>query len=113
MSLDPRNLFRAAALAEALSWTGLLVGMYFKRVTETTDMGVTIFGPIHGVIVLAYLVAVLYARRSFGWDPRIVLLAGLASVPPFATVVFEVWADRRNLLRTANSHAEEKVPAAR
>jgi integral membrane protein len=86
--------------------------MYFKRIAETTDVGVVIFAPIHGVIVLAYLVAVFYGRRSFRWDARTAILAALASVPPFATVVFEVWADRRNLLRTADSYSEEKVPAA-
>jgi integral membrane protein len=112
MKLDQRNLFRVVAIAEAVSWAGLLVGMYLKRVAETTEVGVVVFGPIHGVIVLAYLVAVFYGRRSFGWNARTALLAALASVPPFATVVFEVWADRQNLLRTVDSFSEEKVPAA-
>jgi integral membrane protein len=112
MTLNPRNLFRAVAIAESLSWAGLLVGMYFKRIAETTEMGVVIFAPIHGVIVLAYLVAVYYGRRSFGWDARTALLAAFASVPPFATVVFEVWADRRNLLRKAASFSKEKAPVA-
>jgi integral membrane protein len=112
MKLDQRNLFRVVAIAEAVSWAGLLVGMYFKRVAEITEVGVVVFGPIHGVIVLAYLVAVFYGRRSFGWNARTALLATLASVPPFATVVFEVWADRQNLLRTVDSFSEEKVPAA-
>ena len=113
MKLDPRNLFRFVAIAESVSWAGLLVGMYLKRIAETTEVGVLIFGPIHGVIVLAYLVAVLYGRRSFGWDARTFLLAAFASVPPFATLVFEFWADRRNLLRTADTSSEEKIPAAR
>ena len=112
MKLDQRNLFRVVAIAESVSWAGLLVGMYLKRITETTEVGVAIFGPIHGVIVLGYLVAVFYGRRSFGWDARTALLAALASVPPFATLVFEVWADRRNLLRTAVSLSEETAPTS-
>jgi integral membrane protein len=103
MTLEPRNLFRAVAIAESVSWAGLLVGMYFKRVAETTDLGVVIFGPIHGVIFLAYVIAVFCVRRSFGWNTRTFVVAGLASLPPFATLVFEVWADRRNLLRTVSS----------
>jgi integral membrane protein len=112
MKLDPRNLFRVVAFAESVSWIGLLVGMYFKRIAETTELGVVIFAPIHGVIVLAYLVAVYYGRRSFGWTGRTALLAAFAAVPPSGTVVFEVWADRRNLLRTAAATSEEKTPVA-
>jgi integral membrane protein len=113
MKLDPRNLFRVLAIAESVSWAGLLVGMYLKRIAETTEVGVLIFGPIHGVIVLAYLGSVFYVRRSFGWDARTVLMAAVASVPPFATLVFEIWADRRNLLRTAESLSEERTPVAK
>lgn len=113
MKLDPRNLFRVVATAESMSWAGLLVGMYFKRVAETTELGVVIFAPIHGVIVLAYLVAVFYGRRAFGWDGRTALLAAFASVPPFGTIYFEIWADRRGLLRTVGSLSDERAPAAR
>jgi integral membrane protein len=102
MMLEPRNLFRAVAIAESVSWACLLVGMYFKRVAETTELGVMIFGPIHGVIFIAYVVAVFYVRRSFGWNMRTLVVAGLASIPPFATLVFEVLADRRNLLQSAS-----------
>lgn len=113
MKLNPRTIFRVIAFAESVSWAGLLVGVYLKRVAETTELGVTVFGPIHGVIVLTYLVVVFYSSRTFGWNARTALLAAFASVPPFATVVFEVWADRRNLLQSADSFSEAKAPAAR
>jgi len=115
MMLDPRNLFRAVAIAEAVSWAGLLVGMYFKYIASSTEIGVKIFGPIHGVIVLAYLVAVFAARRSFRWDLRTFLLAALASVPPFGTLIFEIRADRQGLLRTAGSPRKQAgaVPVGR
>ena len=110
MKLDPRALFRTAAIAEAVSWAGLLVGMYFKWVVQSSEFGVKIFGPVHGIIVLAYLLAVLYARRVFRWDIRTSMLAALASVPPFATLAFEVWADRRGLLRTPEATSADVVP---
>lgn len=110
MKLDPRTLFRIAAIAEAVSWAGLLVGMYFKWVVQSTEVGVKIFGPIHGIIVLAYLLAVLHGRRAFRWNIRTSLLAALASVPPFATLVFEISADRRGLLATPEAAAGEAVP---
>ena len=104
-----RTLFRTLAVVEAVTWAGLLVGMYFKWIAASTEAGVKIFGPVHGVAVLAYLSTVLYAHRSFRWDVRTLLLAAFASVPPFFTLVFEVWADRRGLLGTAGSSSSKKT----
>jgi integral membrane protein len=87
--------FRAAALLEACSWLGLLIGMYFKYGTDAGEAGVKIFGPIHGVIFISYLVLTFAIVRRLSWPIRwTALLALAASVPPFATVVFEIWADR-------------------
>lgn len=100
-SLTPRGVFRTLAVAEACTWAGLLVGMYLKYVTETTELGVRIFGMVHGVVFIAYgLVTVLVAIDQRWSLPRAVL--GLvAAVPPFATLGFEVYADRRGLLGDA------------
>jgi integral membrane protein len=94
-----RVLFRTVAFAEACSWLGLLVGMYFKYVpTEGNEIGVKIFGPVHGCIFLGYLVATLTARSTFGWSVRTTVLAAVSSIPPFASAVFEVLAERKGLL---------------
>jgi integral membrane protein len=99
-SLTPRSLFRSLAVAEAITWALLLSGMFLKYVTETTELGVRIFGMVHGVVFIAYcLVAVIVAVDQHWSLPRAVL--GLAAaVPPFATLPFEVYADRRGLLGT-------------
>ncbi|MCD6640981.1 MAG: DUF3817 domain-containing protein [Nocardioides sp.] len=96
--MTPVRLYRLVARAEALTWALLLAGMFLKYVTETTDLAVRVFGMLHGVVFIAYgLVTVLLwldQRWSFG---RLVL--GLASaVPPFATVPFESYAERRGML---------------
>ena len=98
MTRNPRNLFRAVAIAEAVSWLGLLIGMFVKWVLRAGEVGVHVFGPIHGTIFLLYLVAVLVAGRRFAWDTRTCLLAVVAAFPPFATIVFERWVDHRGLL---------------
>lgn len=90
--------FRIAALAEAASWTGLLVGMYVKHVSGTSDAGVALFGPIHGAIFIVYVFAALGAARTLGWSTRTTMLALLASVPPLATLAFERAAARSGLL---------------
>jgi RND superfamily putative drug exporter len=100
------TVFKAVAIAEALSWAGLLVGMYLKHVAGTTELGVEIFGPIHGGVFLAYVGLTLLLARRLRWSPW-VALAGLAcSVPPFATVGFEVWA-----ARTGRLDVPEPAPA--
>ena len=93
-----RRLFRIVAIAEAISWTGLLIGMYLKYVPETTELGVQIFGPIHGGLFVLYCLATLIAWRIFGWSIPVLLWGLFASIPPLFTVVFDIWAERRGLL---------------
>jgi integral membrane protein len=89
------RLFRAAALLEAVSWAGLLTGMFFKYVVVQNEIGVKIFGPIHGAFFIFYVLSVLLVRERMGWRGRITLLGLAASVPPFATLFFERWVVRR------------------
>ena len=90
--------FRIVAVAEALSWVGLLIGMYVKYVPEATELGVRIFGPIHGGIFVAYVVVTLVTSRVLRWSPRTTVLALACSVPPLATVWFERLATRNDKL---------------
>ncbi len=99
--------FRIVAVAEALSWVGLLAGMYVKYVPQTSEIGVQVFGPIHGGIFVAYVVVALAASRLLRWSPGTTLLALAASVPPLATVLLERWASH-----TGRLPARDAVPAA-
>jgi integral membrane protein len=92
------GLFRVVAIAEALSWVGLLSGMYVKRVLETSEVGVQVFGPVHGAVFVAYVAVALVATRVLGWSRGTAALALLAAVPPLVTVWFERWATRTGRL---------------
>jgi integral membrane protein len=108
--VNPRTAataFRIVAVAEAFSWVGLLTGMYVKYVPETTELGVKVFGPIHGGIFVAYVVVALVASRLLRWSPRTTVLALICSVPPLATVWFERLATRNDRLPR-----QQAVPAA-
>ena len=60
--------FRLIALAEAVSWVGLLIGMYFKYLgTTRTEIGVKVFGMAHGLIFIAFVVAGLLTGIAFKW----------------------------------------------
>lgn len=101
--VSPRTraqLFRVIATAEAVSWVGLLTGMYVKYLTDAGDIGVRIFGPIHGGIFVAYLLITFLVSRVFAWSRRTTLLGLACSVPPFGTLAFEVWTQRTGRLST-------------
>jgi len=96
--MTPLKVFRAAAVVEAVTWAGLLGGMYLKYVPETTELGVKVFGPIHGVAFIAFCLVTVLVAVDGRWS-RGRLLLGLASaVPPFFTVLFDRYAERRDLL---------------
>ena len=55
----PAGRFRVVAIAEAISWAALLIGMFFKYVVVENEVGVQIFGPIHGAIFVLYVIVAL------------------------------------------------------
>jgi integral membrane protein len=97
-SLTPRGVFRAVAIAEAITWALLLSGMFLKYVTRTTELGVQVFGMVHGVVFIAYGLVTLLVAIDQRWSVGRTLLGLVAAVPPFATLPFEAYADRRGLL---------------
>ena len=107
------RVFHVLAIAEAFSWAALLVGMFFKWVTRTTELGVEIAGPVHGAFFLAYGITALALWRLQRWPFRVALFAGLSAVVPFATVWFERWAGRQGFLGatsgTSSAHPVEET----
>ena len=93
--MQPYRIFRITAVAEAFSWAGLLVGMYLKRVAEVTDMGVWLFGRLHGALFVAYIAAAIWVARTERWSLLRTLVGLAASIPPFTSLLFERWVARR------------------
>jgi integral membrane protein len=86
--------FRIVALMEATSFLMLLVASVLKR-TADADVLVTILGPIHGVLFIAYVLIALGVRPEQGWDLRTTLLVLLGAVLPFGGYVVDRWLGRR------------------
>lgn len=96
--MSPLRLFRRIAIAEAVTWALLLSGMFLKYVTETTDLAVRVFGMAHGVVFIGYCLTTVLVAVDQRWTVRRLLLGLVAAVPPFATVLFERYAERRSAL---------------
>ena len=109
MLRDPIRVFHLTAYAEAGSWFGLLVGMFFKYVVVQNPVGVKIFGPIHGFLFVAYLVALLWVAHREKWGLARVTVGALASIPPFTSLIFERWTARRRAALAADAPAGDPV----
>ena len=92
------RLYAIAAFVEAMTWAGLLVGMWLKYGAQATDVGVWLFGRLHGAAFLFYLVATLVAASRLRWPGWALLLGVLAAIPPLVTLPLEWWLRRKGLL---------------
>lgn len=92
------KVFSAIALIEALTWAGLLAGMYLKYISGTTEFGVWLFGRLHGAAFVLYVVVAFVAGARLRWPMWALLVAVLAAIPPLATLPLEYWFRRRGLL---------------
>lgn len=90
--------FAAIALFEAFTWAGLLVGMYLKYGIGSTDLGVWLFGRLHGLAFLTYVVVAVVVGSRLRWPLWALLLALFAAIPPLLTLPLELWFRKRGLL---------------
>lgn len=85
--------FKIAAIGEAVGWSLLISGILFKYfVTPGNNTPVLIVGQLHGTLFLIYVAAVIVLYSSLRWSRKRTIIAGLASIPPYGSLVFEQWA---------------------
>jgi integral membrane protein len=95
--MTPNTLFRAVAIAEAITWT-LLITALILRATTGFALGVTLAGGIHGFVFLGYgATAVLLAVHQ-RWHPGVAATAIVSAVIPYATIPVELWLSRSGRL---------------
>jgi integral membrane protein len=104
--------FRLIAMAEAVTWVGLLIGMYFKYLgTPRTEIGVKVFGMAHGLVFIAFVVVGLLVGIAARWTLGTWLLALLASIVPLCSVIFLIWADRTGRMGATTAYPGVLQPA--
>lgn len=104
------KLFRLAAFGEAFGWTLLISSILFKHyVTPTSNIPIEIAGQIHGTLFLIYIAGVFVLHPSLHWSPRRTLIAGLVSIPPYGTLVFEQWEAKQRHQATFQSYRQLSV----
>lgn len=97
------KIFTIAARIEAMTWAGLLIGMYFKYGLELTEIGVWLFGRLHGAAFIMYFFVAIITAIRLRWPWWCALLAVLAAIPPLVTFPLELWFRKRGLLEKSIS----------
>ncbi|CAL9338866.1 hypothetical protein SUDANB121_00236 [Nocardiopsis dassonvillei] len=90
--------FRVIAVVEALTWVGLLAGMYVKYLGSGSERGVEVFGMLHGIAFMLYVAVCLVSAVHLRWGVWPTLLALAASVPPLFTLIADLWLHRSGRL---------------
>ena len=82
------RLFKMVALAEAASYLLLLGASVAKRTLDAHEL-VTVMGPIHGVLFLAYVALALYVRPQLRWSGWTTVMVVVAAVVPLGGLIVE------------------------
>jgi integral membrane protein len=87
----PLGRLRLLAFVEGISFLGLLfITMPLKYIFQVPEPN-KIFGMIHGLLFMMYVLAVAQQKIEQNWKVQKMLLALLAAVLPFGTF----WADKK------------------
>ena len=79
-----------ASRFEAISWLCLIVATLVKYL-HSYELGVSILGPIHGVLYLVYIAAITRWFRDLNWNVRKAILAAILGVLPLGGFVVDKW----------------------
>ena len=85
-------LFRAAAITEAVGWTTLITGILISQyITPGNSIAVNLAGHLHGGLFLIYIASVVVVAPSLRWKLPKTIIAGAMSVPPYGSLILEIW----------------------
>jgi len=108
----PLTLFRTLAIAEAISWTLLIIGLVLRAAADLA-IAVTIGGAIHGFVFLSYGATAVLVSMNQRWRPGPAVVAVVSAVIPYATIPVEIWLQRSGRLQGACRLDEATDPAER
>ena len=98
MFATPRSLYKIFALSEGVTWTLLLGGLAVRAIFGIPPLLLTIIGGLHGLVFLAYGVSAALVGVNNRWGIGRTVLAIALAIIPFATVPFEISAERKGRL---------------
>jgi len=98
MSLSPKNLYGIVAVAETVTWTGLIAAMISRYGFGADVPWFFAAGISHGTVFLAYCTVAVLVGWNQRWSVGRVVVALLTAIPPYATIPFDRALVKRHLL---------------
>src|SRR5699024_6417734 len=95
--ITPRSFYRVVAIAEAVTWTGLIAGMILKYGFDL-PIAVLIAGSVHGLVFITYALTAGFVGVNQYWPLSRIAVAVATAVIPYVTIPFDRYLERRNLL---------------
>ena len=111
--MQPRTLFRIVSVAEAVTWTALLIAIILRATGGDVPFFFAV-GLAHGVVFFAFVASTVVVGLNQRWPWWLVLVTALTSVPPYGTVVMDAVLERTGRLRGGwRRHASDDPRDAR
>ncbi|MBV29451.1 MAG: DUF3817 domain-containing protein [Actinobacteria bacterium] len=79
-----------ASRFEAISWLFLIAATLVKYL-YSYELGVSVIGPIHGVLYLVYIAAIARWFRELNWNVQKAILAAILGVLPLGGFIVDKW----------------------
>lgn len=106
----PRKLYFVLAIAEAITWTALIIGLILKANSAIEPALLTTIGGIHGFVFISYGATSILVAINQRWHFGLGLLAVFTAILPYATIPFELVQARRGALDGAWRLVETEDP---
>lgn len=98
MTQTPKALYTVLATAEMVTWTGLIAAMIARYGFGYDGPLFFVAGISHGTIFLAYCITAVVVGLNQRWAFGTIATALLVAIPPYATLPFDRWLDKRDKL---------------
>lgn len=98
MTKTPASVYGVMAVAEMVTWTGLIIAMVARYGFSYSGELFFVAGLSHGVIFIAYCVTAVVVGVNQRWGPGVIVVSLLAAIPPWATLPFDRWLVRHDKL---------------
>ncbi|GAA1424645.1 DUF3817 domain-containing protein [Agrococcus citreus] len=93
----PKRVYRFLAIAEAVTWTLLIIGLIAKYGFQVEPL-VAVAGSIHGFVFLSYGAMQIVVGVNQRWSIARILTGILTAIVPYATIPWERRLARRGAL---------------
>lgn len=98
MTRTPHALYTVLATAEMVTWTGLIAAIIARYGFGYDGSLFFVAGISHGTIFLAYCITAVVVGLNQRWTFGTIATALLVAIPPYATLPFDRWLEKRDKL---------------